>query len=53
MLVTLLRPRIMASHHPTTAIAEGDQPIRVLGHQRLVEPASDDEPIRALSLRSR
>ena len=51
--VTLLRPRIMASHHPTTAVAEGDQPVRILGYQRSVEPASDVEPRHALSLRSR
>ena len=31
--VTLLRPRIVASHHATTAVAEGDHAVRVLGDQ--------------------
>jgi hypothetical protein len=30
--ITLLRQRIVASHNPTTAVAEGDRPIRVLSH---------------------
>jgi hypothetical protein len=29
----LRRARIVASHHSTNAVAEGDQPLRVLGHE--------------------
>jgi hypothetical protein len=49
--VTLLRPRIVASHHATTAVAEGDHAVRVLGDQCLVQPTSNVEPLRTLSLR--
>jgi hypothetical protein len=42
--ITLLRPWIVASHYSTNAVAEGDQPIRILGHQCLAKRASDLEP---------
>jgi hypothetical protein len=49
-LRTLVTPRIVAGHHPATAVATRDYSVRVLCHQCLVEPASDVEPRRTLSL---
>ena len=40
----------MASHHPSTTIAEGDYPIRALCRQRLIQPTSNVEPLSRLSL---
>ena len=37
-------------HHPATAVATRDYSVRVLCHQCSVEPASDVEPRRTLSL---
>ena len=43
--------RLIPSHHVTMAVAEGDQPIRVLGDQRFIQPCSDFEPNCELSFR--
>jgi len=47
--VIMLWPWIVASHHATTAITEGDQSVGVLSHQRLEQPASDLKPRHVLS----
>src|SRR5215469_8514622 len=44
---SLLRPQIVASHHPTVAVAQDNHSVRVLRHQRIVEPASNLQPLRA------
>jgi hypothetical protein len=40
----LLRPRIVSSHHFTTAVTEGDGSVRVLGHHGSKQPTSNSEP---------
>jgi hypothetical protein len=36
---------------PCNRFAEGDQSVRILCHQRLIEPSSNIEPLGSLSLR--
>jgi len=47
----LLTPQIVAGQHPTTAVAQDNHSVGVLCHQSLVEPASNLQPLRALSIR--
>jgi hypothetical protein len=51
--IDVLRPQIVASHHLTGAVAQGDHSVRVLGCQLFVQPTSNFVPPRALSLRGR
>jgi hypothetical protein len=44
LLITLLRPWIVASHHFTTAVTEGDGSVRVLGHQGAIQLTSNTKP---------
>jgi hypothetical protein len=41
----LVGPPFAARKHPTSAIAEHNQPVRVLGYQGFVQSASDVEPL--------
>jgi hypothetical protein len=51
--IALLRPQIMLCHNLASAVAEGDQPVRVLGHQLFVEASSNLVPSPAPPLGGR